>query len=715
MELSPYEEDISSIPSCPRVEVEQRSRPDLIQPQPKRLKTINRFECILYREKWHAIKSTKAFFNDIKSVAKLMLFPTTKENTCLPLACGDELAFLVDTSKLEFDQDLTCDGTGKYKNSKRYTYELVVDNDQNIFLLKEGPKPGSQRYTLIRRYYPHRDTPGFFRIIYQLQKDGVLECPIALIRYEWRGQKTALTLTPQENCKQSNSSFIPPQKTSNEELKEPSSQSTQGRPDDKFQKQDTTVGNDAAASLQRDRQQIYPHCTAGKKQIDFNKLAEKKQFVRSIEISNDRIEGSHQRCVAYTDKQIEDMKRTCTAGSSISFTGPFDLGQMYVTVASYSHHYFMNKQNEENVIMPGPFLVHERRDTETYQYFGNQLSKHLGNEQVPFFRTDGDRAMFKGLKSSPSFSDSEHLLCLIHHRKNVESKLQELGLHKNTAQILRSIYGEQVDEIRYQGLADCENDKEYEEALIHSCTKWNGLETAETGRDPEFATWFMQHQSKEVKECMLRPVRQQTGLGDPRRDECECLNSLLAKGLGGTKSWNDLVDSLEDFVKSKYTELETSIRGSGEKGPVNKHLETTPLQWANMNSEERRLPLKSANISAPGQKVEALSISPEESGIEGLLPYELQAVWSKAEKIIDCSRSIVDFPSTSSQSICFDDKDFFKVSCQDDFFACDEQCRSFLLHNRLFCEHTLAVAEQKDKLAEYLCRINAKKQSSSCN
>ena len=54
------------------------------------------------------------------------------------------------------------------------------------------------------------------------------------------------------------------------------------------------------------------------------------------------------------------MKRTCTAGSSISFTGPFDLGQMYVTVASYSHHNFMNKQNEENVIMPGPFLVHEK-------------------------------------------------------------------------------------------------------------------------------------------------------------------------------------------------------------------------------------------------------------------------------------------------------------------------------------------------------------------
>ena len=76
--------------------------------------------------------------------------------------------------------------------------------------------------------------------------------------------------------------------------------------------------------------------------------------------------------------------------------------------------------------------------------------------------------MYKGLTSSPSFSNSKHLLCMKHHRRNVESKLQKLGLHKNTAQILRSIYGEQVDEIRYQGLADCENDNEYEEALLHS-------------------------------------------------------------------------------------------------------------------------------------------------------------------------------------------------------------------------------------------------------
>ena len=102
-----------------------RSRPRSIQPEPKRLKTTNKkFESILYKEKWHAIKASKDFFKDSRNVVDLMLFKASEINTSVPLACDDELAFLVDTSKLEFDQDLTCDGTGKIQELQKIIPEL---------------------------------------------------------------------------------------------------------------------------------------------------------------------------------------------------------------------------------------------------------------------------------------------------------------------------------------------------------------------------------------------------------------------------------------------------------------------------------------------------------------------------------------------------------------------------------------------------------------
>ncbi|XP_041460597.1 uncharacterized protein LOC121411657 isoform X2 [Lytechinus variegatus] len=280
------DDETDDMPSCSTARVQKRSRPEFIQPnEPKRVKTANsQFECMLYREKWHAIKASKAFFRDSTSVASLMLSTATKVNPGVPVACDDEFAFLVDTSSLEFDQDLTCDETGKYKKPSYSRCELAVDGEHNIFWLKMGPKTGTERYTLLRRYYPHRDTPGFFRTIYELQRDGVQKCPVVLIRYEWRGQKTALRMTVHGHCRQNDSPFIRSKKALIIELKKPSCQSAQDKLNEKFKMHVGSVGVvDAFSSLPRDRQQIYRHGTGGKKQTDFNKLIEKNasgEFVR---------------------------------------------------------------------------------------------------------------------------------------------------------------------------------------------------------------------------------------------------------------------------------------------------------------------------------------------------------------------------------------------------------------------------------------------------
>ena len=308
---------------------------------------------------------------------------------------------------------------------------------------------------------------------------------------------------------------------------------------------------------------------------------------------------------------------------------------------------------------------------------------------------------------------------MLHHRKNVESKLLKLGVRRNAEKILRSVYGDQVKDTRYQGLVDSSNPREYEEGLQYWCEKWDALEVEETGKEPKFSAWFRQYKSQEVKESMLKPLRQRAGLGhEPVQfttNDSESINAVVSRWIGGKKSWDDLADSLEAFVRSKYKELEMALMGLGERRVCAglRELQKTPVEWARMSQAERKSTLESANLEVEVDNVATLSINPEESAIKGFTIHDLKDVWRKAGKIVATKQSVVDFPSTSNQMICFDGEEHYRITQKDSMFICDKQCRWFALHDRLFCQHTLAVAEQKGQLPDYVCKINAKKRSSS--
>ncbi|XP_030850278.1 uncharacterized protein LOC105442659 [Strongylocentrotus purpuratus] len=701
-----------------RIKVEVVDEEDVKPPT----ETPHQDEHILYRGKWYAFKKSKTFYRNSTDVAKKILFPSSTVNSSVPSACDEELGFIIDSSKLQFAADVTCDETGKYHRPSYSRCALVLGKENNVKLLKQGGLSGGDEYTLLRRYYAHRDTPGFFRTVYELQRDGYRACPNVLIRYEWRTEKTALRLTPHGNSKRDETPYIRSKKQLLTSLKQSSKgKSAQVKMNEIFDHEGGSTGIGSFSSVARNRNQVYRHSPSEKKGTDFNRLMEMNVsggFVRSVEFTNDDGKGPNPRCCLYTDKQIADIKKHCIDGSVLTFDATFDLGKMYVTIASYRHQGFVNKTNEKNVLMPGPILLHCKKDIETYRYFGNQISKALDNKKISAFGTDGEKAMYKGLQETNSFKQSDHLLCMLHHRQNVDSKLQKLGVKNNADKILRSIYGEQVKETRHEGLVDSSTEKEYEEGLQFWCTRWDSLEEEETGKDPMFSTWFRQYKSQEVRESMLKPLRQKAGLGDPPRqfttNDSESINAMLSKWVGGQKSWDDLADSLEAFVRSKYKELEMALMGLGERkvSPGLKELQKTQLEWTHMTMAERRAVLECADLDVEEENEAALSIEPEESGIGGFTIHELRTVWRKAGKIMATDHSVVDFPATSDQMICFDGDQHFRIT-QKDLFICDKNCRSFAFHNRLFCEHTLAVADQKGKLAEFLCKINGKRRSSS--
>ena len=678
----------------------------------------------LYRHKWHAFKEKNTFFKDSKRIAKTLLFPSVQVNNSVPVGCDQELCFLIDSSQLRYKEDLTCDETGKYQKPSRAKSEITIDKDDNVGSCEDIGD--SKKYTLVRKYYKHKDTPNFQRTLYELHdaEDGRPMHPICMIRYEWRGEQTELIMSPHGNRKNSHEQpFIRSKKELLQNLKMSHKCSSAQRVIDECYEKAGGSELQSFSSVPRDRKQVYRHGPVKSKSSDFNELLMmnmKGDFVKSVEFCHEKSRGTMPRCVLYTDKQAEDMRRSvCDKGRVLVFDATFDCGPMYVTIACYRHDSFINKGNDKSVLMPGAILIHGRRDFETYRYFGHELSKGLRNTSVPFFGTDGELALKQGIAATSSFKESSHLHCMLHHKRNCETKLAKLGVTSNTRRILRSIYGEQVGSTRYEGLADCNSEEEYEVQLATWAAQWDAMETTETHKEAEFSTWFRRFKSQDVKTSMLKPLRTQAGLGDPPRqfttNDAESINAMVSRWIAGKKGWDELAKCLYDFVLSKYRELEMAVLGIGERKLDHqyKHLQKTAVQWRNMSTAAHKEIFQQTHLTT--EQHAELSIGPDESSVCGFTSDQLQDVWHKAGLILQSPENIVSAPNNTKITVCFSETSNFTVTQQGDLakFVCEDKCKSFNFHERLFCEHCLAVAEHRGVLADFLVTVNGRKRAST--
>lgn len=75
-----------------------------------------------------------------------------------------------------------------------------------------------------------------------------------------------------------------------------------------------------------------------------------------------------------------------------------------------------------------------------------------------------------------------------------------------------------------------------------------------TVHGPSFFQWFLTHKAMEVKESMLRSLRENTGLGSPPchfyTNICECLNSILHEKVQyKTSEWPKFNESMQEIVE----------------------------------------------------------------------------------------------------------------------------------------------------------------------
>ena len=145
----------------------------------------------------------------------------------------------------------------------------------------------------------------------------------------------------------------------------------------------------------------------------------RKAFVRKVESSSDP-------CVVLrTDHQLNDVARSCTNPTKFSVLRvdpTFNFGKYYATVTTYRHLLLRNK-NGVHPVRIGPVLVHNKKEAASYHELSATMIK-LNPEirHTLAFGTDGEKALSDGL--GWSFPGAQHLLCDLHFRDNISSKLK---------------------------------------------------------------------------------------------------------------------------------------------------------------------------------------------------------------------------------------------------------------------------------------------------
>ncbi|KAK3735225.1 hypothetical protein QZH41_000224 [Actinostola sp. cb2023] len=152
-------------------------------------------------------------------------------------------------------------------------------------------------------------------------------------------------------------------------------------------------------------------------------------FVRKVETASDP------NVVLATNHQLKDIERFCTNPSQFCVLGvdpTFNFGKYYVTLTTYRH--LLRTKHGQHPVRIGPTLINHKKEAASYYELASTMVKLNANIQnVLVYGTDGEKALAEGFGRPLPFA--LHLLCDIHMKDNIISKLSELSISGKAADI----------------------------------------------------------------------------------------------------------------------------------------------------------------------------------------------------------------------------------------------------------------------------------------
>lgn len=459
-------------------------------------------------------------------------------------------------------------------------------------------------------------------------------------------------------------------------------------------------------------------------------------FVRKVDTSSDP-------CVVLaSNQQLQDVERFCTNPAKFAVLGvdaTFNFGKFYVTLTTYRHLLLRTKENCHPVRI-GPTLLHHRKEAGSYYELASTMVKlHAPTQNVLVYGTDGEKALSEGFGRPLPFA--LHLICDIHMKDNIDSKLKELGIRAPVAEEYRAdIFGKNVGSSRRPGLIDASTPAEFD-------TKMESLSEEWKKRHPQggrFLTYFNKYKSEEIKNTMTAEVRSMAGLGFPPgvydQNGNECMNSVLQKEKDNTGkkrlSLPQCARLIRTTVNRQRTEEQLALIGIGdlELDPLYVDLAVDETSFYRKTTQQKEVLLKKFNQ----QKVRAadmtptptnydvsstvapLSMSPQESGIIRVPFSMLTAMFHKASVLISRRQeAIVAAPGANANPQRFVENESapaspYIVTSKSSkrgglYYECSSNCISFAAYG--LCSHVLAVAELDKKLEDFVMWYKKLKQS----
>ena len=320
------------------------------------------------------------------------------------------------------------------------------------------------------------------------------------------------------------------------------------------------------------------------------------QFIRDVKTLREPA------VVACYDRQLDDLVRFCTSDYEfgiMTLDPTFSLGDFDVTVVTYRHLLLHSKRTGRPPVFVGPVLIHYRKTFATYLHF---LSTLVGLRRelagVQCFGSDGEIALIDACKQA--FTRGLSLICSIHVRRNITAKMHELRISDGTKKmILDDIFGQSIGSHHTEGLVDAVSESMFNSLLEVMSSKWNMLDSSEEGPLHTFTRWFKRYKCGVIQTSLLRPVREQAGLGCPPEqfttNASESVNALLKNKVDYKRSeLSDFLKKLKEVVNEQNEEVSRAVTGKGKYviRPGFKKLEKTEAEWFSMKEEIRKQHLR---------------------------------------------------------------------------------------------------------------------------
>ena len=417
--------------------------------------------------------------------------------------------------------------------------------------------------------------------IFSIDSDKVKHY-LCLVQYRFEGQPHELQPRPHGNSKVKRP-YARSMKSLQEKLKQSSGKATPKEAMASILEQSGGVRKArSAGSIPKSRSQVRYHQQQNKPKSDvnarsdalFNVMIQCKStdpdsdeaFVRSV------VAAPEPMAVLCTNQQLNDMVRFLTDPTQFSVMGvdpTFNFGEFNVTPIAFRYMLLEHRNEGHSPIMLGPLLVHQQKKFSSYHFFIStliSLCPKLTN--IKAFGTDGEQELYKAFKAQ--LPNSIHLRCFRHFRANLSAKLTKLCIPTSVAkEFLKDVFGQTTGDVHEAGLVDATSTEEFTTKLEAYREVWNERESAvNPTRPPTFFKWFASEKASEVKDSMIRPVREAARLGSPPSpfytNICESLNNVLHQKVHFKASeWHKFNEAMRELVHQSYQIIELSVIDHG--------------------------------------------------------------------------------------------------------------------------------------------------------